>query len=65
MQILLKENKNIAFTKDEELMDAYEAHMKWKKDYNTGIFNAKEEGRVEVIQENQQKIALKMLQKRL
>ena len=87
MQILLKENENIArahekyiaFTKDEELMDAYEAHIKWKKDYNTGIFNAKEEGREEGIKKgkeegikkgkeegiktNQQKIAVKMLQK--
>ena len=79
MQILLKENKNIAraheqyiaFTKDEELMDAYEAHIKWKKDYNTGIFNAKEEGIKEGIEEgiekgiktNQEKIAVKMLQK--
>ena len=71
MQILLKENKNIAraheqyiaFTKDEELIDAYEAHIKWKKDYNTGIFNAREEGKEEGIKTNQQKTAIKMLQK--
>ena len=48
-------------------MDAYEAHIKWKKDYNTGIFNAKEEGIKEGIEEgiktNQEKIAVKMLQK--
>ena len=79
MKILLNENRNIeiahekyiAFTKDEELIDAYEAHIKWKKDYNTGIFNArkegekegKKEGKKEGIKANQQEIAVKMLQK--
>lgn len=83
MKILLNENENIerahekyiAFTKDEELLDAYEAHMKWKKDYNTGIFFAKKEGKKEGMKEGrtegkkegiktkQQKIAAKMLQK--
>lgn len=52
MRILLKENpeinkahdKYVAFTRDEELLDAYEAHMKWKRDYNSGIESARREG---------------------
>ncbi|MDY0133361.1 MAG: hypothetical protein RBR53_11935, partial [Desulforegulaceae bacterium] len=52
MRILLKENpeinkahdKYVAFTRDEELLDAYEAHMKWQRDYNSGIESARREG---------------------
>ncbi|MFN2266790.1 MAG: Rpn family recombination-promoting nuclease/putative transposase [Desulfonatronovibrio sp.] len=55
MKILLKENpsinkaheKYLSFTKDEELIDAYEAHMKWKRDYYSGIESAKREGKEE------------------
>lgn len=62
MKILLKENpqinqaheKYISFTKDEELIDAYEAHMKWKRDYNSGIESARQEGRKEGRQEGRQ-----------
>ncbi|SLM31337.1 hypothetical protein MTBBW1_300068 [Desulfamplus magnetovallimortis] len=52
MKILLKENPQIskahekyeAFTRDEALLDAYEAHMKWKRDYYSGIESARLEG---------------------
>ena len=62
MKILLKENpsinkaheKYISFTKDEDLIDAYEAHMKWKRDYYSGIESAKREGLEEGRQEGRQ-----------
>jgi len=65
METLIKENeiikkaheKYIAFTRDESLVDAYEAHMKWKRDYNSGIALAREEGQ----KESQIKIAQKMM----
>jgi predicted transposase/invertase (TIGR01784 family) len=52
MKILLKENPQIsqahekyeAFTRDEELLEAYNAHIKWKRDYYSGIDSAREEG---------------------
>ncbi|SLM27739.1 conserved hypothetical protein [Desulfamplus magnetovallimortis] len=55
MKILLKENPQIskahekyeAFTRDEALIDAYEAHMKWKRDYYSGIESARLQGREE------------------
>ncbi|MEA1967914.1 MAG: Rpn family recombination-promoting nuclease/putative transposase [Thermodesulfobacteriota bacterium] len=55
MKILLNENQEIkkaheqylAFTNDEELVDAYEAHMKWQRDFNSGISNARKEGKKE------------------
>jgi len=63
MRILLKENpsinkaheKYISFTKDEELIDAYEAHMKWKRDYYSGIASAKREGKEEGMRVGEEK----------
>lgn len=71
MKVLLNENENIAkaheryiaFTRDEELVEAYEAREKWKKDYNSGIFNARQEGRQEGQEEGKRETAVKMLQK--
>lgn len=62
MRILLKENpqinkahdKYVAFTRDEELLDAYEAHMKWKRDYYSGIESARREGKEEGIEEGRE-----------
>ena len=67
MKVLLNENEHIekahdryiAFTRDEELLEAYEAREKWKKDYNSGLFNAKREGKIE----GKKETAVKMLQK--
>ena len=55
MKTLLEENprlaeaheKYVAFTRDDELRDAYEARMKWKMDHLSSIVAAREEGRVE------------------
>ncbi|MEA2060751.1 MAG: Rpn family recombination-promoting nuclease/putative transposase [Thermodesulfobacteriota bacterium] len=63
MKVLLDENENIekahemyiAFTRDEELIEAYEAREKWKKDYNSGLFNARKEGRQEGKKEGKRK----------
>ncbi|PIE71810.1 MAG: hypothetical protein CSA22_00970 [Deltaproteobacteria bacterium] len=79
MRILLKENPNlkkahekyVSFTLDSELVDAYEAHMKWKRDYATGVDEARTKGREEGRQEGRQEgsrqskmeIAKKMLDK--
>jgi len=75
MKVLLNENENIeqahkryiAFTRDEELLDAYEAREKWKKDYNSGLFNARQEGlhegKEEGKEEGKKETAVKMLQK--
>jgi len=77
MKILLKENpeinkahdKYVAFTRDEELLDAYEAHMKWQRDYNSGIESARREGeakgREEGRQEGQYLAQLAMAEKML
>ncbi|SLM29770.1 hypothetical protein MTBBW1_1950002 [Desulfamplus magnetovallimortis] len=61
MKILLKENPQIskahekyeAFTRDEALLDAYEAHMKWKRDYYSGIESSRVEGIKEGIKEGE------------
>ena len=55
MEILLKEDatfrkaheKYVAFTQDEDMLDAYEAHMKWVRDYNSGVSSAWQKGRKE------------------
>jgi predicted transposase/invertase (TIGR01784 family) len=41
--------KYLSFTQDEELRDAYEARMKWIRDYNSGMYAAREEGRQSMI----------------
>lgn len=41
------EEKHPSFAQDDELQEAYEARMKWKRDYNTLIAAAKREGREE------------------
>jgi len=33
--------KHLAFTQNDEFLEAYEAHIKWKRDCNTGIAVAK------------------------
>lgn len=73
MKILLDENsaienahkKYLAFTKDEELVDAYEAHMKWKRDYKTGIAFARKEGEKKGRDASQLSIAKTMIKKGL
>ncbi|MGD9732348.1 MAG: Rpn family recombination-promoting nuclease/putative transposase [Desulfamplus sp.] len=55
MEILLKEDatfrkaheKYAAFTQDEEMLEAYEAHQKWVRDYNSGISSAWKKGKKE------------------
>ena len=37
-------DKYVSFTNDKEMRDAYEAHLKWKLDYRTGITLAREDG---------------------
>ncbi|MEA2059762.1 MAG: Rpn family recombination-promoting nuclease/putative transposase [Thermodesulfobacteriota bacterium] len=67
MKVLLNENEHIekaheryiAFTRDEELLEAYEAREKWRKDYNSGLFNARREGE----KKGEKKTAVRMLQK--
>ncbi|MBF0204996.1 MAG: PD-(D/E)XK nuclease family transposase [Desulfamplus sp.] len=52
MEILIKEDdtfkraheKYVAFTRDDEMVEAYESHMKWVRDYNTKMYLAREEG---------------------
>ncbi len=79
MRILLKENphlhkaheKYLSFGMDSELVDAYEAHMKWQRDFASGVDDAlakgREEGRLEGRLEgslsSKQEIAQKMLAK--
>ncbi|PID78035.1 MAG: hypothetical protein CSB21_02800 [Deltaproteobacteria bacterium] len=56
---------------DSELVDAYEAHMKWKRDYASGVDDAlarglkqgREEGREEGSLSSKIEIAKKMLEK--
>ncbi|MBF0231016.1 MAG: hypothetical protein HQK63_15720 [Desulfamplus sp.] len=55
MEILIREDetfkrahqKYAAFTRDDEMVEAYESRMKWIRDYNTKVFLAKKEGRKE------------------
>ncbi len=79
MRILLKENpilnkaheKYLAFTMDPELVDAYEARMKWKLDHASalddalerGLKQGREEGREEGSLRSRIDIAKKMLAK--
>ncbi|MBF0376127.1 MAG: PD-(D/E)XK nuclease family transposase [Desulfamplus sp.] len=52
MEILLKEDnifrkaheKYVEFTQDEEMLEAYESHIKWLIDYNSRVSSAREEG---------------------
>ncbi len=52
MEILLKEDnifkkaheKYVEFTQDEEMIEAYESHIKWLIDYNSRVASAREEG---------------------
>jgi len=63
MKTLLEENprlaeaheKYTAFTRDDELRDAYEARMKWKMDYLSSIVAARQEGREEGFDDGHEK----------
>ncbi len=46
--------KYLAFTRDEELRDAYEARMKWLMDYNSGMYAARQEGLEEGIEKGRE-----------
>lgn len=54
-------NKYTQFTADDELMQLYEARIKYQLDYNSDIYNAKEEGREEGVKAGKIEDALKML----
>jgi len=62
MEVLLKENDNIAeahaayeaFSRDEKLVDAYEARMKWYRDYVLGLEYAKEQARKQALEEGRE-----------
>jgi flagellar biosynthesis/type III secretory pathway protein FliH len=47
--------KYMALIQDKELYEAYEARMKWWRDYNSGIYAAWEEGYKEGIEESRKK----------
>ncbi|PIE03950.1 MAG: hypothetical protein CSA76_06815 [Spirochaetales bacterium] len=60
MRILLKENpilnkaheKYLAFSMDPELVDAYEARMKWKLDHDSALDDALERGLKQAIEKD-------------
>ncbi len=47
--------KYLAFTRDEELREAYESRMKWLMDYNSGMYAARQEGLEEGIEKGIEK----------
>ena len=69
MRILLQDDPDIqkahakyqTFTQDDELLEAYEARMKWKRDYNTLIAAAKRDGKQEGHQEGREEERKSML----
>ncbi len=71
MRILLKENPNlhqahekyVSFTMNPELVDAYEARMKWQLDHDSALDDALAKGREEGSLRSKITIAQKMLDK--